>query len=274
VSDDRILDELANVARKDRARSEELERLPPAPATESAPANDDEEAFVRSVLARGDDEALVAAAMGAVASTRKNDVEQRAPTGVPAAPAGVPEIERHEEGEERIEPLPREAPPAKVVRPRAWGGRVVASLGAVAALAAGVLIYVKQADREPPLPDYEALLSGTDAPDRAAPQGGTKVTRGAGLSLVARPKVPVTRTLGGRAFGSCGGPLRPVPARVHIAETGAARVDGTPESLLGQGASGTCTLAIVVAPEGQWIDGVDEARGVTRVVKATFVIED
>jgi len=255
VNDDPILDELAKAAREDRARSEDLVR----DGGDVARADDEEEAFVRSVLAGGDDDALAAAAMNALQAKPQQD-----------APAPSPTLVRVEKTIVRTA-APREP---KALRPQPERARVVAFLGAAVALAAGVLLYVKHAQREPDLPGYEAVLEGTDAPDRAAPQASTKVSRGAGLSLVARPKEPVTTRLEGAAFGGCGGALVRLPAPVQIAPTGAARVAGTPESLFGAGASGACRLTVVVAPAGRLPDRLEDARGETRVVEAAFVIEE
>ena len=266
MSDDRILDDLARLAREDRARSEELERTTGDPVA----ARDEEEAFVRSVLAAGNDDALVASALQAVRTKAGPRLD---------LPEASPAVHRHETISERSAAPTGVAVP--MGKPRPGRARVVAGLGAVAALAAGLLLYVKQADREPPLPEYEGLVTGADAPERADPQPGTAdtsrivVTRGAGLSLVARPKEPVTRPVAARAFRSCGGPFTSIAARVHVAETGAARIDGTPETLFRGTASGTCTLALVIAPEGQVPSekDIDAPRRQTRVVKATFELQ-
>lgn len=254
MSDDPILDELAKVAREDHARSGELERV-----HDGAPPDDDEEAaFVRSVLAAGNDDALVTAAMNALGSKSE-----------PTAPAPADVARRERTIERQAGP-----PDVKVGRPRPERARVVAFIGGAVALAAGILLYVKQAERAIDLPGYEAILEGTDAPDRATPHASTKVSRGAGLTLVARPKKAVARRLEGAAFGACGGALKRLPARVEVAATGAARVDGTPESLFGAGASGTCTLAIVVAAEGRLPERLDDLRDDVRVVEATFVVQE
>ncbi|HVJ93513.1 MAG TPA: hypothetical protein VM580_27115 [Labilithrix sp.] len=242
MSDDPVLDELAKVVREDAARSRELEEL--ARSGEAPAADDEEAAFVRTVLARGSDDALVAAAMRAVGPSKPEATDRTTPT---------------------VE--------GRVVR-LSKRGRMVPMVGAVLALAAGLLLFVKVYRREPSLPAYEGVLGGMDATDRATPGSGTKVTRGAGLSLVARPSTPVARRLEARAFGGCGGPLVRLATEVQIAPTGAARVEGTPESLLGAGASGACTLAIVVAPEGELPDRLEDARGDARVVSVALVVNE
>lgn len=277
MSRDSILDELAKLAREDEARSEALEKL--ADEGEMASATDEEEIFVRSVLAGKTDEKLVTVALNALRTSR---AEQAPP------PHGVSEWRSGEA--EQAPPLHRVADAefgesaarkgalsprrSGVVRLGAERIRRTAMFGAAVALAAGLLLYVRSAERGIELPAYEAVFGGADAPDRATASEGAHVTRGARLSLVARPNEPVAARLEGRAFGACSGPMTRLPADVQMAPTGAARVEGTPESLFGPDASGACTLAIVVALEGHLPETFEDARSEARIVKADLVIRE
>lgn len=249
MSDERTIRELAAVARADAERTEELSARVEQPA--SAGSDDDEEAFLREVLAQGDDERLVEAALGAAKSTA-------APATVPADARGVARTTK---------PVTSVTPLRTPSRTR-WLPAAASAL----ALAAGLFLFLRSRDGTEALPTYQAILSGADSVHRSTPEPGKVVSRGASLVLVAQPRESVKGALEARAFAGCGGALAKVETPITIASSGAARIQGTPESLFGPAAEGPCALALAIGRPGTLPDRAEDAAAKGSVLVRVDVV--
>lgn len=229
MSKDERLVELARIAGEEELRTTELEER----ATSGVEPEGEEEAFLRAALARAGesslaDDALVARAMDAVR---------------PRAAASHP------------------GPPAPAThRPTRWA-RLSAPLAGGLALAAAVALVIGSQHRGGALPAYEPVVSGGDAPDRAAPASAAYVVSpGAQLRVVARPQERVEGEVAARAFAGCGGSVSAVSAPLEVAATGAVRLDLRPEELFGVSAAGRCQVVLVVGRPGRLPSGIAEAE--------------
>lgn len=236
MTDDPILRELGRTIRDDEARARTLDETL---SSSDATGDDEEASFLRRVMAQADDQAAIAAAEVAFSRGSGATHEERA---AETSSSRSDRVARSPESERVATPsLERKATPPKRAFFRALGGAF--------ALAAALLLYVGFGRRPAALPDYEAELTGTDAPDRSAPSHGIDVSPGARIVLVARPKTAVADAVEGRAYAACGGPLRRLDTKVDVASSGAARLEGRPEAFFGD-ARERCTLVLAVAPKG------------------------
>jgi hypothetical protein len=256
MTDDPILRELGRTIREDESRARALEE----PLSSSDPEGDDEEAsFLRRVMERADDQAAIAAAEAAFS---------RDATAVRAVPVTEVSASRDARGARATEGTP--AVPSTLERSSAPTKRsLLPAFGGAFALAAALLLYVGFGRTSARLPDYEAEVTGTDAPDRSAPSHGVEVSPGARIVLVARPKTAVEDAVEGRAYAACGGPLRRLETKVDVAASGAARLEGRPEAFFGD-ARVPCTLVLAVAPKGEaWPESTPPSSARTVRVELT-----
>lgn len=229
MTEERAIRELAAVARADAERTHELLARVEAPG--GASADDDEEAFLREVLAQGNDERLVEAALGA--------------TKTPAAPADAPSNAR----------TAKPVTPLRTPSRARWLPVAASAL----ALAAGLFLLTRSRVGREALPAYQAVLSGADSVERSAPEPGKVVSRGASLVLMAQPRESVKGPVEARAFAGCGGALARIEAPITVASSGAARIQGTPEAFFGHAAEGPCALALAIGRPGTLPDRAEDA---------------
>lgn len=236
MTDDPILRELGRTIREDEARARALDETLSSAESES---DDEEASFLRRVMGRADDQAAIAAAEAAFSNEA---------TAVRDEP--VPEVSASREARIVRATEGKGAAPSALERKTTPTKRAFfPALGGAFALVAALLLYVGFGRSPATLPDYEAELTGTDAPDRSAPSHGVDVSPGARIVLVARPKTAVADAVEGRAYAACGGPLRRLETKVDVATSGAARLEGRPEAFFGD-ARVPCTLVLAVAPKG------------------------
>jgi hypothetical protein len=129
-------------------------------------------------------------------------------------------------------------------------GRWLAALLVPAAVAAGATLWLHAAP--PPLPGYEATVTGGVSETRSAPPPSTApilLDPGSPLEVVLRPQTEVPRSLEARAFWARADDLRPwTEAEVDHSPRGAFRFRGRAPRPFGPGPG---HLVLVVAPPGQ-----------------------
>jgi hypothetical protein len=225
-------------AKKDRARTEALTREHGSPS--DGAAADDEEAFVRAVLAGADDAKIVDAVLRA---------DERAAASTALEPA-------------------REARRAR------RGRGPLYYVGGALALAAAVALFLRAGGESAPLPEYALALSGGDAPDRSKPVAqATVVSRGARLEISAAPTTAAETSVDARLFARCGdGAWRAVTIEARVAGSGAVRFEGTTEQIFDE-ARGSCALGVVVVPSGAKVPLPSEAGEHARAIVRQIVVK-
>ncbi len=143
--------------------------------------------------------------------------------------------------------------------------RVASPLAAMLTAAAALWALVLRPAGRPEfaaLPSYELVARGglkqTRGAGDPADAGPLRLSVGSELDLTLRPATRVEGPLGLRAFVLQGGEVRPWPAPVEIAPTGALRVHGPADQLLA-GLKGPVELRLVVGRVEALGDG-DDAR--------------
>lgn len=246
MKDDPMLTQLAALAREEQSlgdpRLDALLRGELSPdetaalLAESAEAR--ELAALLEPLPAADHDAIVASALGAVASKTDAVGPAKPSTVEPKAPATA------------TSPAPAPAATtAKVVPfPRL---RAIAIAGSALAAAAAAVLWMGRAPSIPELPGYELSFTGGDQASRAAPGTGTGTPRlapGSRLTLVVRPSTSVTGEIAGVAFAApAGGAMRAVPVAPERSPDGSLRFAGTREQLLPGLAAGPAELTVFVA---------------------------
>lgn len=183
-------------------------------------------------LPAADHDAIVASALGAVASKANAVVPTKAEPEETKAPetSSAP-------GTGKVVPFPRL--------------RAIAIAGSALAAAAAAVLWMGRAPSVPELPGYELSFTGGDQASRAAPGVGTGTPRlapGSRLTLVVRPSTSVTGEIAGIAFAApAGGAMRAVPIAPERSPDGSLRFAGTREQLLPGLAAGPAELTVFVA---------------------------
>jgi hypothetical protein len=230
------LEELAEQSRKNDERARELERRA---RTGREPA-DDEEAFLREVLARGDNAKIVRAIERTSSGEGSDDGRSTA--------------------DERSV---RRAPSRLLV------ARIARVAGPLALAAAAVLLLIGRRGGDRELPSYTLHAGGSDAPSRGdeAANGGV-LSEGAHVVVTATPEHATSVPITSRAFARCdGSSWSPATGSLNVAPSGAVRFEAPREGVFGS-ARGACEIAIVVAREGEPL--VAPGRGATTVLTARY----
>lgn len=240
MKDDPMLTQLAALAREEASlgdpRLDALLRGELSPdetaalLAESAEAR--ELAALLEPLPAADHDAIVASALGAVASKADAVVPAKTKTGE----AKVPETSSAP-ATGKVVPFPRL--------------RAIAIAGSALAAAAAAVLWMGRAPSVPELPGYELSFTGGDQASRAAPGAGTGTPRlapGSRLTLVVRPSTSVTGEIAGVAFAApAGGAMRAVPVAPERSPDGSLRFAGTREQLLPGLTAGPAELTVFVA---------------------------
>lgn len=137
-------------------------------------------------------------------------------------------------------------PPTKVLPlKRRAPANVLVALGAAAAIAAGIAIYIQSRTTSAEPPRYAMVVTGGDQPVRGDGGPSNTISRGARVTIELRPDRAATEPIAAAAFLLREGDARTVTASVAVANTGAVRIDGARSELFGD-AVGSWDLVVFV----------------------------
>lgn len=136
---------------------------------------------------------------------------------------------------------------------------------ALAALAAGVLLFVLPRSGAAPVPDYALSFSGEQAVRADVPEAEVpRVGPGSRFTVLLRPQRAVEGKVEARAFLVRPGEARAWSPRLEVSEEGAVRIQGEGAALASV-SPGEWTLAVVVGRPGSL---PDEPREVQSLIEA------
>jgi len=190
---------------------------------------------------------LSAAELDAIAAGAAAELAPRAPSTAP--PDGAAAVAP--DGAARVVPL-------RPARPR-WAAPAL--VAAALSVAAGALLVARAQEGDEPLAAYDLVVEGgaraTRSTEPAA--GPVRIAQGGRLSIVLRPKAPVSRPVDARAFVEHGGAIDPWAVRPVISGEGVVKIDAD-EAAIAALPRGAARIVVFVASPSRVPGDADAAR--------------